>query len=109
MRGVRRSEPKPPAVFPSVHARRYSVRTGIRGDIFEFKCEALLGQNENSWRYFPVLMRCVCRSEPKALAVFASLNAGRLSVGAKIPGGISRFKCEAFVGREQNTWRLSSV
>ena len=85
----------------------------IPGGIFYFGCEASVGQNENPWRYLPVRMRGVCRSEPKPLvlftrlharrfrsepdllAVFTNLNAMCLSVRTKIPGDISQFQREA--------------
>ena len=47
-------DPKFLAEFPSLSARRFSVRTQIPGDIFQFKCDVVLGQNRNSWQYFPV-------------------------------------------------------
>ena len=50
MRGVCRSEPDFPAVFSSLCARRYSVRTKTPGDISQYKCVACVGQNQNSWR-----------------------------------------------------------
>ena len=47
-------------------------------------------------------MRVVFRSEPKFLAVVTSLNAGRFSVSAKIPGSTYQFECEVFVGWNHN-------
>ena len=44
-------------------------------------------------------MRGVVQPEPKCLTVFPSLNAGRFSVSAKIPGSSYQFECEVFVGR----------
>ena len=48
MRGVFRSEPKSLAVFTSVNARRFSVRTEIPDGIYQCECEAFFGQNQNS-------------------------------------------------------------
>ena len=55
---------KVPGGFSSVSARRFSVRTEIPGDIYQFECEAFFGQDQNSWRRVPVLMRGVCPPEP---------------------------------------------
>ena len=126
-RGVCRLEPKFLAVFPSLYARCLSARTKFPGSIYQFKCEAILGQNPNSWRYFPVQMRGVIQSEPEFLAVFPSFSARCLSVRAAIPGDISswnarcvsvrtkspggfyQFKCEAFVGPIQCSWRYLPI
>ena len=171
MRGALRPEPKILAIFPSLNARSFSVRTKIPGSFCQFRCEvrtkirsepkscaifpslcamgfsvrteipekfpqfarqalfgqtgcelcfarspnfwryvhAFFGQNQNSWRYFPICMRGVCRSEPKFLAVLPGLDAGCSSVGTRIPGGVSQFKCEVFVGRNQKSWRYFPV
>ena len=112
-RGVFQSEPEFLAVFPSLNARRFSIKTNLNarrvsvrnkkpGGISQCECEAFFGQNQNSWRYFPVCMRGVFRPEPKFLAaftslnarclsvrtIFPSLNARCLSVRTKIPGGV---------------------
>ena len=50
-------------------------------------------------------MRGVCRSGPKYLAVYTSLNARRFSVRAEIPGDSPQCECEAFFGQTQNSWR----
>ena len=105
MRGACRPEPEFLAVFTSVNARSYSARTAIPGDISQFECEVVVGQNQNTWRYFPVQMRGVFRAEPKFLAIFISLNAGRFAVRNKVPGGISQFKREASVRQNRNSWR----
>ena len=102
IRGVLRTGPKFLAVFPSLNARRLSVRTKAPGSIYQFACEVFLSENQSSWRYFPVLMRGVSRSEPKYLAMFSSLHARRFSVGIKIPGDIYQFGCEVVVGQNQN-------
>ena len=54
-------------------------------------------------------MRGVRWSEPKPLAIINSLNARRFSVRTKIPGSISQFKCEGFVGQNPNSWQLFPV
>ena len=87
MRGVIQSEPDFLAVFPSLNARRLSVRAGIPGSIYQFKCEVFVGRRQNVSRYFPVG------------------SARRFSVRTEIPGGFSQFKCEAFVQQNQNSWR----
>ena len=104
-RGVCRLEPKFLAVFSSLFARCLSARTKFPGSIYQFKCEVLLGQNQNSWRYLPIWARCVPRSESKFLAVFPSSNARCNSVRTRIPGSISQFQCEVFVGQDRNSWR----
>ena len=92
MRGVFRSGPKLLAIFPDVHARGLSVRTTIPGNHYQFECEALLGQNRNSWRYLAVCARDVFRSEPKFLAIFTNVAAMCYSVRTETPDGISQFK-----------------
>ena len=104
-RGVCRLEPKFLAVFSSLFARCLSARTKFPGSIYQFKCEVLLGQNQNSWRYLPIWARGVPRSESKFLAVFPSSNARCYSVRTRIPGSISQFQCEVFVGQGRNSWR----
>ena len=104
-RGVCRLEPKFLAVFSSLYARCMSARTKFPGSIYQFKCEVLLGRNQNSWRYLPIWARGVTRSEPEFLAVFPSSNARRYSVRTRIPGSISQFQCEVFVGQDRNSWR----
>ena len=115
MRGVFRPEPKFLAVFPSLNARCYSVRTEIPVGIFQFKCEAFFGQNQNCWQYFLAIFQ----SEPEFLAIFINLNARRYSAGTEIPGNSYQFECEVFVsqnqisqfdyevfvGQDQNSWR----
>ena len=94
MRGVCLSEPKFLAGSPSVNSRFFSVGAKIPGRDCRFECEVLFSQNRNSWRSLPIRMRCVCRSGPKFLAMFNSLNARCFSVRTAIPGGIPQFKCE---------------
>ena len=119
-RGVFRSEPEVLAICPSLNAGRLSARTKIPGKSYQFECEAFLGPTRNSWRFFPIWARGACRSEPKFLAAFPSFNARRFSVrtkgsgdpekflaGAKVPGGIYQFECEARFGRDQNPWQYS--
>ena len=96
-------------VFTNVNARRFSVRTKSPGSFFQLKLEAFFGRSQDSWRYFPVLMRGVFRSEAKRLAVFSSLNARCVSVRTKFPGGIFQFEFEVFVGQDQNSWRFLLV
>ena len=79
------------------------------GDIFQFKREVRFGENRNSWQYFPVLTRGVCRSEPKFPTIFTNLNARRLSVRTEIPGDISQLECEDFFGQIRNSWRYFPV
>ena len=92
MRGVVRSEPKFLAIFPNLNAGRFSVRTGTPGDFFQFKCEVCVGQNQSSQQYVPVLMRGVCRSGPKFLAVFTDLHARSFSVRTEVLR--SSYHCE---------------
>ena len=54
MRGAFRSEPNFLAVLNKVNARRNSVRTHIPGVNYQAECEALFGQDRNSWRYLLV-------------------------------------------------------
>ena len=121
MRGVIQSEPEFLAVFPSSSARCLSVRTEIPGDVsswnarcvsvrtkspggfYQFKCEEFVGPIQCSWRYLPIWMRGVRRSETKFLAVCPNLNAMRLSVRTEIPDGIYQCECEAFFGQNQNS------
>ena len=109
MHGVWWPEPKFLAIFPSLDARRFSVRTKFPGKIYQFECEARFGQNQNSRRYFSIGMRGVCRSGPKFLAIFPSLNARRVSVRTKLPGGIHQFECEVFFGQNRNSWQYAPV
>ena len=128
MRGVFRAEPKFLAVFTNLDARSDSARTEIPGDIFQSKCEALSGQNRNSWRYLPICMRgCfrpdpkflakfflvftrrAFRSGPKFLAIFPRLYARCYSVWTEIPGEIYQFKCEACSSQHRNSWQYLPV
>ena len=109
MRGECRSEPKFLAMFSSVNARRFSVRTQIPGNSYHFACELFAGQNRNSWRYFPILMRVVCRSEPEFLAVCSCSRARCPSVRTIIPGDISQFTYGAFFGQRRNSWRYVPI
>ena len=109
MRGVFRSDPKFLAVFPSLGARLFSVRTKIPGGICQFACEVSVGQKQSAWRYFPVCMRSVFRAGPELLAIFSSLNARCLSVRTRTPGDVSQFTCEVFVGQSQNSWRYFPI
>ena len=79
-----------------VECEVFSARTEIPGDIAQSKREASVGQNRNSWRYVPIRMRGVCRSEAKFLAILTRLNAGYVPARTKIPGGIYQFECEVF-------------
>ena len=108
-RGVFRSEPEFLAIFPSLNARCLSVATGTPGDIYRFGCEASFRQNPNSWQYLRICVRGFFRSEPKFLAIFTTLHARCLSVRTKIPGDISQFECEVFVGQNPNPWRCFPV
>ena len=108
-RGVFRSEPKRLAVFTSLNARLFSARTKIPGGICQFACEASVGRKPSAWRYFPVCMRSVFRAGPELLAIFSSLNARCLSVRTRTPGDVSQFKCEVFVGQNQNSWRYFPI
>ena len=100
-RGTFQPGPKFLALLSSVNARRYFVRTEIRGGIFQFLCKALFGRDQNFWRYFPVYVRGVCRLEPQPLAIFTNLNARRYSVRTEVPGNTYQFKCEAFSVRTE--------
>ena len=145
MRGVCRSEPKPPAILPGVNkgclsartktpggafqfgdiyqfgceaffvqnqsslqitslgARLYSVRTHIPGDNFQFKWEAFFCvRGQISWQNSPMCLRGVIQSEPKPLAIVASLNARSLSARTKIPGDNYHSKCGVYVRQNQN-------
>ena len=109
MRGAFQSEPNALAVFPSLKARRFSVRTKVPGDIYQLESEAFFGQDQNSWRYFPIWARGVIRPEPKFLPVFTNLHAMRFSVRTKVPGDIYQLKCEAPFGQNRNPWRRLPV
>ena len=103
------SEPKLLAIFTNLHASRFSVRTKIPGDIFQFECEVVVGQNRSSWRYFPVRLLGASRPEPKFLAIVTDLDEWCLSVRTKIPGDINQWGREAFFSQGQNSWRYSPV
>ena len=110
-----------------VECEVFSARTEIPGDIAQSKREASVGQNRNSWRYVPIRMRGVCRSEAKFLAILTRLNAGYVPARTKIPGGIYQFECEVFsvwskisgdvyqskceasVGQNRNSWQYSPI
>ena len=109
MPGVCRSGPKFLAVFPSLDAGRFSVRTEMPGDIYQFGREVSVGHNQNSWKYLPVKERGVFRSEPKLLAIFTNLHARCSSVRTKTPGDISQCECEVSVSQNQNSWRYFPV
>ena len=109
MRGFSRPGPKSQAVFANSHARRLSVGNQVPGDISQCACEAFFGQGQNSWRYFLVWMRDVCRSEPELLATFPSLNARCLSVRTKTPGDISQFGRSVVFSQNRNSWRRFPV
>ena len=109
MRGVCQSEPEFLAVFTSLNARRFSVGTEMPGGVFQFKCEAFVSQSQNSWQYFPVVMRGFLRSEPRFLAIFPSLGARSYSVRTQLPGGIFQFSREEFFGQNQGSWRYFPV
>ena len=52
--GVFRAGAKSLAVFTSLIARRFSIRTEIPGVIYRFECEVFVGQGPNAWRRFHV-------------------------------------------------------
>ena len=108
-RGVFRPVPKFLAVFPSLNARLFPARTEIPGGISQLKREACIGQNQNSWRYFPIRLRGVVWSGPKFLAACPSLNAKRLSDRTEIPGDISQFEFAELLGQNRNSWRRVPV
>ena len=54
MRGVCRSGPKFLAVFSSLSARRYPIRTEVPGGIYQATWEAFFGRGQSPWRYLPV-------------------------------------------------------
>ena len=87
MLGAFHSEPKFLAIFPSLNARRFSVRTEVSVDVYQFGCKVFFREDQNSWRRVLVLMRGVFRSGTKFLAVFSNLDARRCSARTKIPGG----------------------
>ena len=91
MRGVCRPEPKFLAICPSLNARRFSARTRLPGEFYQFKCGAFFS------------------SEPKFLAIFTTSEGGRFLVRTKIPGGFFLFECEAFFGQNQNPRRYCPV
>ena len=100
-----RSGPKSLAVFTHVNARRRSVRTKVPGDVYQCKCVAFFGQGRNSWRNLAVRMRGAFHSEPKFLAIFLSLNAGRFSVRTEVPVDVYQFECKVFFREDRNSWR----
>ena len=109
IRGVTRSQPKFLALFTGLGARRFSVRTKTPGETYQSECEAFFGQNQNSWRRFPVKMRRIRLPELKFPAVLRNLNARCLSVRTEIPGDMFQFNCEAFFGQNQNSWQCFPV
>ena len=109
MRGVFASGPKIPAIFSNFNARRFSVRTELPGDIYQFECEAFFGQNQSPWRYLPIRMLGVILSEPEFLAIFSSLNSLRFSVRTQVPGSIYQLESKVFVGQDRNAWRYSPI
>ena len=109
MRGVCPAEPKFLAMFTSPNARRFSVSTKVHGNIYHFACEVFVGQNQNSWRYLLIWARGVCRSEPKFLAVFSSLNTRRSLARTQIPGNFRHFACDVSVGQNQIAWQFAPV
>ena len=52
--GISRSAPKFLAIITNLNARCCLVRTEIPGGFYQFACDAFFGQNQNSWRYFPI-------------------------------------------------------
>ena len=80
MRGAFWSGPKFLAIFTSLNAEYLSVRTEIPSSTSQFECEALFGQNQNSWRYFPV--------RPGIL------------------GDYYQFEREVLFGQDRNSWRF---
>ena len=109
MRGAFASGQKTPAVFSNFNAMRFSVRTKLPGNIYQFEREAFFGQNQDPWRYLPIRMLGVIRSEPEFLAIFSSLNAMCFSVTTQVPGSIYQFGCKVFVGQDRNAWRYSPI
>ena len=95
------------AIFPNLNARRLSVRPRTPGNFKQFKCEAFFGKDQNSWRYFPIRMRGVCRSEPEYLTVSSSLNAKCFSGRTKNPSHVSQFARDVLFGQNQiSRWRF---
>ena len=105
MRGAILSEPKLLAVCPSLSETLFSAGAKIPGGSFQFGCGAVFGQNRNSWRYLPMCLRGVIRSEPKSLAVCTNVNARRFSASAEIPGKCYQSKCEVCCGQNSNSRR----
>ena len=54
MRGAFRAEPKFLGVFTNLNEGRFSAGAATPGGIFQFECDVLLGQNQNSWQYVPM-------------------------------------------------------
>ena len=118
MRCVSRPDPKSLAIWTSLNESQFSAGAKIPGGINQFECEASFGQDQPFWRnfgqnrnsqqYFPETLG-VFRSEPKRLAICPSLNARCCAVRAKIPGDISQFGCEVFVGQDRNSWRYVPI
>ena len=78
------------AIYPSLNARRFLVRTKVPGNSYQFECDVFVGQDQNSWRYFLVRMRCVFRPEPKFLANV-------------------QFECEALCCQNRKSWMCFPV
>ena len=93
------------AIYPSLNARRFSVRTKVPGNSYQFGCDVFVGEGRNSWRYFLVRMQGVMMSEPKFLEVFPSLNGRRFSAEAEISVGSVQFAREVCFGQNRNSWR----
>ena len=91
IRGAFRSEPKSLATFTSLNARSFSAGIKIPRNSSQCVCEVFVGQNRNSWRYFPAQIR------------------GAFSVRTESPGGISQCDCEAFFGLDRNSWQCLRV
>ena len=109
MRGVCQSEPKPRAIFTTLDARRFSVRTEISGDIAQLAREAIVGRNRNSWQIpgnsdYQFEFEVFVSQNPNSWQI-TNLHARCLSVRAKIPGGFFQFECEALSYQNRSSWR----
>ena len=54
-------------------------------------------------------MRGPFQAELKFLATSSGLNAMSCAVRTKVPGGISQFECEAFIGQNHSSGRRSPI
>ena len=109
MLGVFRPEPKFLAVFPSVGARRFSVWTKVPGDVYEFKSEVSVGQDQKYLAVFSFLNARGSSVRTKIPGVFSQFDCEAFWVSAEIPGSMYHFECEVFVGQKRNSWRFHPV